>query len=83
MGIEEIDSQYAKIDDNLGWRGESYLPFSPNQIKSATGNSGEFSASPNILFQEEGKTLAVLHNVSSERLIDIEALGGCLHPLLL
>lgn len=42
---------YYNVYENTG--DDSYAVFSPNQIKSATDNSGEFNAeNPSILFQE-------------------------------
>jgi diguanylate cyclase (GGDEF)-like protein len=55
---EKTEEGYDGIminDEEFG--GISYAPFSPTQIKSATGNSGAFNpANPDIRFQRQGET---------------------------
>lgn len=50
--IPELNKQYESITDNLGWRGISYMPFFPTQIKSVE-NQGTFDPNnPNIYMQD-------------------------------
>ncbi|MGX8679172.1 MAG: JAB domain-containing protein, partial [Sphaerochaetaceae bacterium] len=51
-------------DDELG--GTSFVALYPNQIKSATGNSGEFSAdNDSILYQTQDKNDALISELNS------------------
>lgn len=63
-------------------RGLSYIPFYPEQIKSATENNGEFSRkNKDVRFREgNDKTLAGFHNISSEKLRKALKLGGLANP---
>lgn len=62
--------------------------FSPNQIKSATDNSGAFSpANDSILYQtddgapiEVGKNFVALHNISQENIRAAQEIGGLPMP---
>ncbi|MDD4302421.1 MAG: hypothetical protein PHS03_08085, partial [Sphaerochaeta sp.] len=93
FGDEELVHVIHKnvIPDEKPWRSTSFIFFKEEWIPSGhSAYDTKFEAlldnvdsknyRPDILFQEEGKTLAVLHNVSSERLIDIESLGGMPSP---
>ena len=73
-----FDSFYVSENDvkNLG-------VYSPNQIKSATGNDGTFDpANDNILFQDEQLDLLIQHNLSAENLMHAVKMGGIPVPSL-
>ena len=63
-------------------RGLSYIPYYPEQIKSATDNSGAFSPqNKDVRFREgEEKTLAGFHNISSDKLKKALKQGGLANP---
>jgi hypothetical protein len=67
------------MDDPEGGRvSDIYVAFSPEQIKSATGNRGTFDAGErNILFMPAGgDKLTATHNLSAEALAKADELGG-------
>ena len=69
---------------------DDYVPFKPEQIKSATENVGDFDAkNPDIRFSYSGgkrkktkdsKTLAGIHNISEMNLRKALGLGGLANP---
>ena len=69
-------------DSNRGDESDSYAVFSPDQIKSATGNRGTFSPDDaNIFNQPQGSTrLMALHNLSLDNLQFADKIGGLAVP---
>lgn len=65
-------------------KADSFIAFDPTQIKSATGNNGEFDPdNPNILFQDEaGDDLVAMHNLSAENVLHADKIGGLAVPSL-
>lgn len=62
---------------------DHFIAFSPEQIKSATGNRGTFDPdSPNILYQEGDRDLIVQHNLSEANLLHASRMGGIPVPSL-
>lgn len=70
--------------DNTTKPSTTYAVFSPNQIKSATGNAGAFDPeNPNILMQSgQGRDLVVTHNLTAENLLHAVKMGGLPVPSL-
>lgn len=61
---------------------DTFGVFAPNQIKSATDNSGEFSSdNPSILFQND-QSMYGIHNLSKEALEHAFKMGGLANPSL-
>lgn len=66
---------------------EDFVAFNPNQIKSATGNTGEFSKESNdIRFSKTVKKvlddnpLAIVHNLNLKNLVHADKMGGLPAP---
>lgn len=66
---------------------EHFVAFNPNQIKSATGNTGEFSKESNdIRFSKAAKKvlddnpLAIVHNLNLKNLAHADKMGGLPAP---
>ena len=61
---------------------DSYIVFNPNQIKSATDNTGEFSKeNDDIRFSRKGESeyqrdLIVTHNISADGIMHADKMGG-------
>lgn len=72
------------LSDSIRDAGESvsYAVFNPNQIKSATDNTGAFSKeSDDIRFSRKGESeyqrdLIVTHNISADGIIHADKMGG-------
>lgn len=65
----------------------SYIAFSPTQIKSVNNQGTWDAGNPNILFQDTVKkinngTLAVLHNITADKLTEVDKIGGLPSPSL-
>ena len=82
---------YRGEEDFRGFNRDEYVVPSSNQIKSATDNSGQFSAgSDSILFEladtsvreNQDGTLTVLHTLPASRIADIARIGGMPMPSL-
>lgn len=67
-----------------GEASDVFAVFDPTQIKSATGNTGEFNPlDANILHQkDEPRDLIVQHNLSEENLLHADKMGGLPVPSL-
>lgn len=74
------DATYYTGEGTVGGVPE-WVVFSPDQIKSATGNRGTFDPNePNILYQREAPQLQAVHNLSAENLLFADELGGLAVP---
>lgn len=76
---KRFDGLYVMEDGN-----KNLAVFSPTQIKSAIGNSGEFDpANPNILMQSGSeRDLMVTHNLTVANLLHADKMGGLAVPSL-
>lgn len=97
-GQKEVEDAQQSGHDGLivrtkdVWQGESrphnlYVAFRPNQIKSATGNNGQFDpANPDIRYSrtrkpaEQGVRLRAIHNLSADNLRFSDEMGGLAVP---
>ncbi len=64
------------------WEDTNYIVFSPNQIKSATDNTGEYSKTNNgIRFRKTSNgSLVGLHNLSQSNFLHAMKMGGLANP---
>jgi hypothetical protein len=65
----------------------TYAVFSPTQIKSVNNRGTWDAGNPNILYQEavekiNNGSLAVLHNISADKLVSADEIGGLPSPSL-
>lgn len=76
-------AMFLNTVDYGGDRTDTFVAFSPNQIKSATANVGTFDGTqPSILYQTKNKTLLTIHNISEEKLQQVIKQGGMPMPSL-
>lgn len=80
-GIQAAGHDGILVRDEDGFR--ELVALDPSQIKSATGNAGDFNPNtPNILFQGDDKDLIVTHNLTAENLLHAQRMGGIPVPSL-
>lgn len=78
--LSSYDGAVFRIRGEGGASANYYVAFSPTQIKSATGNNGNFDGTdPNILRQSE---LVAQHNLTAENLLHAVKMGGIPVPSL-
>lgn len=83
-GIEHTGGGRVAAD---GVRHQVYIAFDPEQIKSATGNGGEFDGSnPDIMasrrLADSSRDLVITHNLTEDNLLHAEKMGGIAVPSL-
>lgn len=85
IGFNDIPrDEYGNYQDTIA---TDYIAFNSTQVK-ATSNRGTWDAgNSNILYQEAEKkinngTLAVLHNITAEKLTEVDKIGGLPSPSL-
>ena len=81
-GLILDEGGYPDGNGSVILRGHSFVPVTPNQIKSATDNRGTFDGrNPDITFSiGEERNLAAVHSLSPEKFLAALELGGMPMP---
>lgn len=81
MAVESQGFDGFVYENKVEGKGKSYVVFGPKQIKSATGNTGEFNPDdPSILRQNDSRaSIEILHNKAIIRLKESSDLSSFFH----